>query len=139
MKFHASRITCQVEDGVAMVGFADDDINTTQYLMLQRTLGPDQQDRRLGMDKVHIEFNSQLRSAYGNVEEVQLRKQGVVFRFDPATAAKVSSGETIDVTMEMTAGKMKELAEQLRLLIGEERVRVTPHKGPASRGRSRRG
>ena len=63
MELHASRITCRVEDGVAMLGFADDDINTTQYLLLQRTLEPDQQDRRLGMDKVHVELNSQIKSA----------------------------------------------------------------------------
>jgi len=129
MKFHATRITCQVEDGVAMLGFADDDFNTTQYLLLQRTLEPDQQDRGLGMDKVHIELNSQIRSAYGNVEEAQLRTRGVVFRLDPATAAKVSDGETIDVAIDMTASKMKEVAEQLRLLIGEERVLDTPQRG----------
>jgi hypothetical protein len=128
MKFHASRITCQVEDGVAVLGFADDDTHTTQYLLLQRTLEPDQQDRKLGMDQVHLELNSQIKSAYGTVEEAQLRKHGVVFRLDPTTAAKVSDGETIDVTFDLSAGKMKELAEQLRLLIGEERVRVTSQR-----------
>src|SRR5438128_11669206 len=112
-----------------MLGFADDDINTTQYLLLQRTLEPDQQDRRLGMDKVHVELNSQSKSAYGNIEEAQLRERGVVFRLDPATAAKVSDGETIDITIDMTAKEMNEVAEQLRLLIGEERVRVAPQKG----------
>ena len=138
MKFHASRITCQVEDGVAVLGFADDDTNMTQYLLLQRTLQPDPQDRRLGMDKVHFELNSQIKSAYGTVEEAQLRKQGVVFRLDPATAAKVSDGETIDVAIDLSAGKMKELAEQLRLLIGEDRVRITSREGKRDRSKSRR-
>jgi hypothetical protein len=129
MKFHASRITCLVEDGVAMLGFADDDINTTHYLLLQRTLEPNPEDRRLGMDQVHVELNSQIQSAYGNVEEARLRKRGVVFRLDPATAAKVSDGEAIDVTIDMTPEKMKEVADQLRLLIGEKNVRVAPQKG----------
>lgn len=121
MKFKASCITWQNENGVAMLGFADDEFNTTRYLLLQRTVEPDQQDRALGHDRVHIHLNE--RSAYGTIEETQLRPQGVIFRLAPGTAAMVSDSEAIEVTFDLTATKLKELADQLRLLVGEGRVR----------------
>ena len=123
MKFKASCITWQHENGVAMLGFADDEFNTTQYLLLQRTLEPDQQDCALGHDWVHIQLNE--RSAYGTVEEAQLQKDSVVLRLDDATAATVSDGENIEITFDVPTTKIKDLAEQFGLLIGQERVRTT--------------
>ena len=123
MRFKASCITWQNENGVAMLGFADDEFNTTQYLLLQRTLEPDQQDRALGHDRVHVQLNE--RSAYGNVEEAQLRKQGISFWLDQVTAATVSNGEGIEIAFDVTAPRLKDMAEQLRLLIGQERVHAT--------------
>ena len=125
MRFTASCITWQNENGVAVLGFADDELNTTRYVLLQRTLEPDQQDRSLGQDRVHIEVNDQSQSAYGDIEEAQLRTEGVTFRFDPTTAAKVSHGEAIEIAFEVTAPKLQEMAEQLRLLIGQGMVHLT--------------
>ena len=129
MRFTASCITWQNENGVVLLGFADDEFNTTQYLLLQRTLGPDQQDRDLGMDRLYIELNDQARSAYGTVEEARLRMQGVTFRLDQATAATVSNGESIEIAFDVTAARLQEMAEQLRLLTGPDRVHVTPDDG----------
>lgn len=125
MRFTASCIIWRNEDGVAELGFADDEFNTTQYLLLQRTLEPDQQDRASGFDRVHIELSDQSHSAYGDIDEVRLRMQGAAFRFDQTTAATVSNGETIEIAFEVTAPRLQELAEQLRLLIGQDRVHVS--------------
>lgn len=125
MRFTASCITWQNEDGVALLGFADDEFNTTRYLLLQRTLEPDPQDCGLSHDRVYIELNDQSRSAYGDVEEARLRKPGVTFRFDPTTAAAVSSGESVEIAFDVTVRRLEEMAEQLRLLIGQDRVHAT--------------
>jgi hypothetical protein len=120
MKFKASYITWQNQNGVAMLGFADHEFNTMQYLLLQRTLEPDLQDHALGHDQVHIQLNE--RSAYGTVEEAQLQKGGLVLRLDDATAATVSGGENIEITLDVPTAKIKDLDKQLGLLIGKERV-----------------
>lgn len=127
MRFTASCISWQIEDGVALLGFADDEFHTTQYLLLQRTLEPDQQDRALGMDRVYIEWSEQSRSAYGHVEEARLRRDGITLRLDPATAAAVSNGERLEIVFDVTAPRLLEIAEQLRLLIGPDRVHVALH------------
>lgn len=132
MRFTASCITWQNDNGVALLGFADDEFDTTQYLLLQRTLEPDQQDRDLGLDRLHIELNDQARSDYGTVEDARLRRQGVTFRLDRTTAATVSNGESIEIAFDVTAARLQEIAEQLRRLIGPSRVHVTPNDGIAT-------
>jgi len=113
MEFKANCVTWQNVDGVAMLGFADDEFKTKQYLLLQRKAKPDQKERALGMDKVHFELNSQLKSAYGDVEEVQIENQRVVFRLDPATAQTVGNGEDIEIALDLDAKKLKQVADSL--------------------------
>ncbi len=108
-------VTVQNEYGVALLGFADEQFNTTQYLLLQRTLEPDDQDRALGQDRVHIELND--RSAYGDVEEARLENGRLVLRLDPLTASQISGGETIEVAFGESMG-LDIIATQLRVLIG---------------------
>ena len=121
MKFSLPFVTLQNEDGVALLGFADDEFNTTQYLVLQRTVDATDQDRVLGQDKVHIQLNE--RSAYGDVEEAQLEAGRLLLRLDHATARQISDGETIEVAF---GGLMNlnSIASHLRLLIGPEHVRL---------------
>jgi hypothetical protein len=108
-------VTVQNEYGVALLGFANEQFNTTQYLLLQRTLEPDDQDRALGQDRVHIELND--RSAYGDVEEARLENGRLVLRLDPLTANQLSGGETIEVAFGESMG-LDIIATQLRVLIG---------------------
>ena len=122
MKLALPFVVVQNEYGVALLGFADEQFNTTQYLLLQRTLAPDDQDRALGQDRVHIELND--RSAYGDVEEARI-ENGLrlpVLRLDPLTASQVSGGETIEVGFGESAS-LDIIAAQLRLLIGAECLR----------------
>ena len=57
MQFTASFITWQQENGAALLGFADSEFDTTNFLLLQRTLDPNQQDVALVQDGLHIQLN----------------------------------------------------------------------------------
>ncbi len=120
MKLGLPFVTFQVEDGVALLGFADDEFNTRQYLLLQRTLNATDQDRGLSQDKVHIQLNE--RSAYGDVEEAQLENGRLLLRLDHATARQISDGEAIEVAF--GPANWNAIASHLRLLLGDERVRL---------------
>ena len=121
-KFHATCINSQVADGVALLALADDELNPSQYILLQRTLEPDQQDRNLGHDKVHIELNSQVQSTYCDVEQAQVQRGRIVLQIDAKTASRLSSHKTIDITFDVTAAQLDEMRQQLRLLLGDEKV-----------------
>lgn len=120
MIFNAPVISAKTENGVAILGFANDEVNTTQYLLLQRLLNPSQQDRALGLDRIHVQLNE--RSEYGAVKEACLRVQSVVFQFDEATAAAVSNGEPVEITFNVNSAQLDSLATQLRQLIGKDNV-----------------
>jgi hypothetical protein len=120
MTFNLPFVTVRNEYGVALLGFADEQFNTKHYLLLQRTLEPDDQDRGLGQDRVHIELND--RSAYADVEEARLANGRLVLRLDPATAGQISGGETIEVAFGESTS-LDIIASQLRLLIGPECLR----------------
>lgn len=120
MEFRATCDTCSVDNDIATLGFADDEFNTTQYLLLQRKLSPDDQDRALRMDRLHIEYCEQSQSAYGSVIRAELGKQRLVLHFDRATADAVSNGEAIEIAFVANAPKPAELFDQLSLLVGRD-------------------
>ena len=72
-----------------------------------------------------MEWSEQSQSAYGHVEEARLRRDGITLWLDPATAAAVSNGESLEIAFDVTAPRLQEIAEHLRLLIGPDRVHVT--------------
>lgn len=126
MKLTANCVTCQTQDDVAMLGFADDEFNTTQYVLLQRGLKPSQQDRDCGFDTAHIEVNSQLHSGYGGVVEARLQENRLLLTLDPQAAADMSVDEAIEITFQVPKGRLKEIGDQLRLLLGPEKVHNVP-------------
>ena len=127
MKLSLPFVAWQNEDGVALLGFADDQFNTTQYLVLQRTVDATNQDRVLGQDKVYIQLNE--RSAYGDVQEAQLEEGRLVLRLDHATAAQIGNGETIEVEFSRLTN-LNSIASQLQLLIGSEHIRLVGGRKP---------
>lgn len=66
---HASFMYAQIveENDVIMVGFADDEFDTQNYVLLQRTLNPSQEDVKSGFDKIHITYNEESQSLYDGI------------------------------------------------------------------------
>ncbi len=117
-RFDAKCITYRIQDGIVIVAFADDALETTQYLLIQRTLNPEQEDVVLGHDKAYVELGSQQRSAYGAIASAQLADDVVQVNFNERglqatgyTAVKVALvAENVDFAA---------LAEHLALAVGE--------------------
>ncbi|MBX3712654.1 MAG: hypothetical protein KF800_11885 [Lysobacter sp.] len=62
-----------VEDGdVSTIGFADDETAPERYVLIQKQWDCSGQDVQLGLDKVHIEVDDQLRSVYGGIKSVSV-------------------------------------------------------------------
>jgi hypothetical protein len=115
MQFTATFVTYQNENDTILLGFADSEFDTTNFLLLQRTLEPAQQDVALGLAGLHIQFNE--RFAYGKVESASLRSGGLTLRLDQATAAAISNGEDIEIKFAFPELRIRELESQLRSLI----------------------
>jgi hypothetical protein len=122
MQFTATFVTYQNENDTVLLGFADSEFDTTNFLLLQRTLEPAQQDVALGPGGLHIQLNE--RFAYGKVESASLRSGGLTLRLDQATAAAISNGEVIEIKFAFPELNLRELESQLRSLIDADQFDI---------------
>src|SRR4051812_45885917 len=59
------------DDGFSLtLAFADENMGESGYVMLQKGLQSDEQDKKFGFDKVHIEIGSQNKSGYGGISRM---------------------------------------------------------------------
>ena len=119
--FTAKCVTCQNENGVVMVGFANDEFETTEYLLFQRTLEPDAQDCELGQDKIHVQLDSPDHSGYGGVQTIQLRDSTLRVEVD-GTMAQVLGNSVIEIELKAKNVDRASLKEHLSLVVGDEPI-----------------
>ncbi|NLF15080.1 MAG: hypothetical protein GX597_25090 [Anaerolineaceae bacterium] len=74
----AKFVYTQSNNESVMVGFADDQFNTTEYILLQRMLDPLQEGNNSQQEDVYIEINEQKYGAYGGVRSIVLSADLVV-------------------------------------------------------------
>jgi hypothetical protein len=120
IKFKAGYLCAQTEHDVIMVGFADREFETEEYVLLQGSLTYDDQDRKLGLDKVHITYKDQLYSAYGGIQGVVLQKGNVKISVSPDTARALGAEEEIEIEFSAQDPKLPEIKLHLELLFKEE-------------------
>lgn len=65
-------ISTNIEEGYKMVAIADNEDDIKNYIILQRALHFDEQDKELGMATYYFEYNDQSYSGYGICKEVNL-------------------------------------------------------------------
>ena len=70
--FEARVVYCSTDNGVTIVGLADDAKDPHRYILFQQTVIPSEQDINLGFECPHITLNNETRSVYGGVERVAL-------------------------------------------------------------------
>lgn len=83
----ATHVAVDTENGFDILGFYEQDDGGGRYLLLQRSHQFDEQDRALGMDKVHVEISDESRSCYGGISEIALLGDRIVFSFDERSSA----------------------------------------------------
>lgn len=81
-----SHIAVDVENGSYVLGFYEREDGSGKYLLLQRSHEFDEQDRALGMGKVHVEISDESRSCYGGISEISVSHDGIRFSFDEKAA-----------------------------------------------------
>ena len=120
IRFKAGYLYAQKERSVVMVGFADKEFETEEYVLLQGSLAHDEQDRKLGLDKVHITYKDQLHSSYGGIKRVKLQKGGIKISVSPNTARALGAEEEIEIEFSAQDPKLPEIKLHLELLFKEE-------------------
>ncbi|MEZ6235461.1 MAG: Imm10 family immunity protein [Phycisphaerales bacterium] len=117
--FSSTCVSATVEAGVASIALADAAEGPSSYLLLQRTLEPDEKDRTLGLVGVYVELGSQHRSGYGGVESIELDGAALCVRLGGGTAERVGAS-AIRVALVCDEGELDVIRRNLRLIAGDD-------------------
>ncbi len=113
-KFESSFLYAQVdENDVIMVGFADDEFETNDYVLFQKSSVSNEQDKKLGFDKVHITYCNQVHSTYGDILKFVLKNGLAEITFDSRTASELSIDEQLEIVFPPNDAKLAEVKHYL--------------------------
>lgn len=71
-EFTAEVVSVEKDGYCIVVGLADSSTEPSRYVIIQNAKKYDDQDKKLGMDHVHLEVGGGLEPCYGGLEEVSL-------------------------------------------------------------------
>ncbi len=110
--FHAGHVSIEDKGDQLVIGLVDDKSLVDDYLILQRAYAFDEQDRRLGMDNIHIERNDQGCSIYGGIESFELLPDKIRVRFDERGSEVMAGIQVMEVSFEADHFEALQLALQ---------------------------
>ncbi len=103
MRLSAAIVAVMHDQSFANVTFADDDEQPSAWIVVSRLLEPSAINRRLGMDGVYLEIDSQGSSAYRAATGYTLRGRQLRIKIAPGAFDKL--GIDADITIELTAAE----------------------------------
>ena len=121
--FTSNCVTFQNADGVVMVGFADDEFNTNEYVLLQRTLQPDEQDRSLGLDGVHLQVDSPDQSGYDCIKRIRVTRSEIQIELKPEAQSAFPCRD-VQITFNMDDEHYSRMLAHLKEVV-DERATLT--------------
>lgn len=117
INFHASKVALiQPDDLCFLVGFADDALNTQQYLLLQRAFENDagEQDVESGPDTYHLEWHDQSCSLYGGIARFVLHRDHVACQFSPEGTAVLDGATDAHIAFDLDEPEFRLLTQRLK-------------------------
>ncbi|WML46647.1 Imm10 family immunity protein [Neobacillus sp. PS3-34] len=110
------------DTNILMIGFADAEFNTKEYILLQKSLAPGEQDKELGLDEIHIEYNDQIHSTYGGILNVELNNDCIEIELDDHTARQLQTGKSICVSFDKKNETILTLEKNLTIMFQDYKV-----------------
>ena len=97
--FDATHIFVQDDGHMVMIGFADDEFEPTRFVILQKAHKYDDQDKKMGMDKIHIQVEDESRSKYGGINAVTVSEDLIRVSLSDETKSALSVDGDIEATL----------------------------------------
>lgn len=111
--FHATCVVVVDDETGWTVGFADREIETRQYLQIQRAHVLDEQDRALGLGTYYIEADDQSRSCYGGIGKIDLSHNSVRLELNDKSAQSLGLDKTVLITFDADQQTLERLRQGL--------------------------
>jgi hypothetical protein len=98
--FHATCLAAIDDELGWVVGLADHERDTKQYLQFQRGHESDAQDSALGHDTYYVERDDQSKSCYGGVESFDLGTNAIKLTLDDAGSRSLRLDRNVLITFD---------------------------------------
>ena len=108
MEFNSQIVTWQLEEDFWLLGFADHEFETKEYLMLQRAFEFDENDVELGLNSYYFEINDQGCSSYGGIERFDVWSDRVRIAFEPQKALDLGIEPMLEIHFKLESEQWKE-------------------------------
>lgn len=119
LKFHAKAVHTERTSGHIMVGFADDPVTTTEFVMLTRGLEavPDIPSEVTG--GLYFEYADETMSGYGCVQAIALAADRITIKIDRRRCSQIPHAEFV-VTFDPTDPRAADLPGLVADLVGTD-------------------
>lgn len=111
--FHANCVAIVDDDYSRIVGFADRQFDTKQYLQFQLSRMSDAQDQALGLDTYYVEKDDQSNSCYGGIESFDLHANMITLRLDDVGSQRLDLDKVVLITFDADDKTLSELRRGL--------------------------
>ena len=111
--FHASCVAVVDDEFSRIVGFADRQLDTKQYLQFQVSRVGDTQDQALRLDTYYVEKDDQSNSCYGGIESIDLHKNTITLKLDDVGSQRLDLGKVELITFVSDDKTLSELRSGL--------------------------
>lgn len=99
-RIFAKAVSFTDDDYSTLLGFADDPSAPVNYVMLNMTNEPDEQDLGLGQGGIHIDAGALHVDGYDLVQDIRETDAGVVVSLTAEAAKKAGIGQDIEIKLE---------------------------------------
>ncbi|WP_313459987.1 Imm10 family immunity protein [Stenotrophomonas sp.] len=101
-------------DGVLLAGLADDQHETVDYLLFQKSIDPSAQDLKLGHDQVHVTLNGRTTSCHGGIKCIRLASNELQIQVDASTAEVLGTAQEFVVSFHHRLEGLEAFSAMLR-------------------------
>lgn len=101
-------------DGVLLAGLADDQHETVDYLLFQKSIDTGKQDLKLGHDQVHVTLNGRTSSCYGGIESIRFVSNELQIQVDASTAEVLGTAQEFVVSFDHRLEGLEAFSVMLR-------------------------
>lgn len=123
-EFRAEHIFAEDNENEIIVGFANDELEPSKYLILERAHQFDEQDEELKMDRVFIQVEDQSRSNYGGITAIAQRDNLLIFELDEKAKRNLQINGRIKITLDEEDSKLRAVLALLAVIADRDDI---PH------------
>lgn len=121
-RFSANHISVEDDGYAKIIAFADDEFFPSKSIILQKANAHDENERAMGMDKIHIQIEDQSRSRYGGINAIRMRGQRLEISLSEEARLSLRLDGDIEIDIDSDHPVLENAISELKKICELEKV-----------------